>query len=82
MTKLFATYAPCLRQSALCFGDWVMQAQALPFDSAVVNVAWHIRVGDATPYEASSSYYREVLTCTSHTMLYTSHVITGRFSVT
>jgi hypothetical protein len=66
MVKLFATYAPCLRQSALCFGDWVSQAQALPFDPAVVNVVWHIRAGDTTPYEASSRYFREVLTCTSH----------------
>jgi len=82
MTKLFASYAPCLRQSALCFGDWVMQSRALPFDSAVVNVAWHIRVGDKTLYEASSSYYREDLTCTTHAMLHTSHAITGRYSVT
>ncbi len=58
MVKLFATYAPCLRQSALCFGDWVSQAQALPFDPALVNVVWHIRVGDKTLYEASSHYFK------------------------
>jgi hypothetical protein len=62
MTKLFASYAPCLRQSALCFGDWVSQARALPLDPAVVNVAWHIRVGSGGYYyTTSSSFYREVL---------------------
>lgn len=60
MVKLFATYAPCLRQSALCFGDWVSKAQALPFDAAVVNIVWHIRAGDKWPYEPSSRYFREV----------------------
>jgi hypothetical protein len=58
MVKLFATYAPCLRQSALCFGDWVSQAQALPFDPAVVNIVWHIRAGNKWPYEPSSRYFR------------------------
>jgi hypothetical protein len=58
MVNLFATYAPCLRQSALCFGDWVSQAQALTFDPAVVNVVWHIRVGDRTLYEASSQFFK------------------------
>ena len=30
MMKLYASYAPCLRQSALCFGDWVTQAEMCP----------------------------------------------------
>ena len=62
MMKLFASYAPCLRQSALCFGDWVTQARDVPFDSAVVNVAWHIRVGSGgNYYTTSSKFYGEVL---------------------
>ena len=62
MMKLFASYAPCLRQSALCFGDWVTQARDVPFDSAVVNVAWHIRVGSGGYYYTTSSkFYGEVL---------------------
>jgi len=62
MTRLFATYAPCLRHSALCFGDWVTQAQGLPFHPAFVNVAWHIRVGSGgNYYTTSSSFYGEVL---------------------
>jgi hypothetical protein len=62
MMKLFASYAPCLRQSALCFGDWVTQAQDVPFDSAAVNVAWHIRVGSGGYYyTTSSNFYGEVL---------------------
>ena len=66
MHMLFATFAPCFRQSSLCHGDWVQQARKLPFDPKVVNVAWHIRVGDKTLYDASSSYFRKVQT---HTLL-------------
>jgi hypothetical protein len=61
MIKLFAEYAPCLRQTSLCYGDWVSQARNLPFNPEVVNVAWHIRVGDLHTYEAASNFYAEVL---------------------
>jgi len=62
MTDLFYEYAPCLRQSALCHGDWVQQARELPFDPTVVNVAWHIRVGSGgNYYTTSSNFYREML---------------------
>jgi hypothetical protein len=62
MTGLFYEYAPCLRRSALCHGDWVQQALELPFDPTVVNVAWHIRVGSGGYYyTTSSNFYREVL---------------------
>jgi hypothetical protein len=61
MSKLFAEYAPCLRQTSLCYGDWVSQARSLPFNPEVVNVAWHIRVGDLHLYEAASNFYSEVL---------------------
>lgn len=62
MTDLFHEYAPCLRQSALCHGEWVQQARELPFDPTVVNVAWHIRVGSGGYYyTTSSSFYREIL---------------------
>ena len=75
MTKLLASYSPCLRQSALCFGDWVKQARALPFNSTVVNIAWHIRVGDKALYEASSMYFRWILCCTSRFGRHTALVI-------
>jgi len=61
MHMLFANFSPCLRQSSLCHGNWVAKARAVEYEPSVVNIAWHIRVGDATLYEASSSYYREVL---------------------
>ena len=61
MRKLFAEYAPCLRQTSLCYGDWVSQALNLPFNPELVNVAWHIRVGDLHLYEAASNFYSEVL---------------------
>jgi len=56
MHMLFANFSPCLRESSLCHGDWVAQARAVEYDSSVVNIAWHIRVGDATLYEANSSF--------------------------
>lgn len=62
MSKLFYEFSPCFRQSALCYGDWVHHARGLPFDPAVVNVAWHIRVGSGGYYyTTSSNFYREVL---------------------
>jgi hypothetical protein len=62
MTRLFYEYAPCLRQSALCYGDWVDQARSLPFNPTLVNVAWHIRIGSGGYYyTTSSNFYREVL---------------------
>ena len=62
MHMLFATFAPCFRQSSLCHGDWVQQARKLPFDPKVVNVAWHIRVGSGgNYYTTSSNVYREIL---------------------
>jgi hypothetical protein len=62
MSKLLYEYAPCLRQSALCYGEWVQAARELPFDPSVVNIAWHIRVGSGgNYYTTSSSLYQEVL---------------------
>jgi hypothetical protein len=58
MHMLFATFAPCFRQSSLCHGSWVAEAKSVQYDPAVVNVAWHIRVGDKDLYNSSSSYYR------------------------
>jgi hypothetical protein len=74
MHMLFANFSPCLRESSLCHGDWVAQARAVEYDPSVVNIAWHIRVGDATLYEASSSYYREILIASdaSHVAWHTS----------
>jgi hypothetical protein len=58
MYKLFANFAPCLRQSSLCYGTWVAQARSVQYDPSVVNVAWHIRAGDINHYNSSSSYFR------------------------
>jgi len=61
MHKLFANFAPCFRQSSLCYGNWTAQAKFVPYDPSVINIAWHIRVGDENHYNSSSVYFRQVL---------------------
>jgi hypothetical protein len=72
MYKLFANFAPCLRQSSMCYGNWVAQARSVQYDPSVVNVAWHIRVGDINLYNSSSSYFRQVLSFVAFPALHTS----------
>lgn len=79
MYKLFANFAPCLRQSSMCYGNWVAQARSVQYDPSVVNVAWHIRVGDEHHYNSSSGYFRRVLSCL---ISHASHFTTGKYSAT
>jgi hypothetical protein len=59
--SLYAIFAPCLRQGSQCNGNWVEQVRTVPFDPAVVNIVWHIQIGDIVLYFTSIPLYRDVI---------------------